>query len=219
MFKIDSTGHANNQFTEGNVGLGVPATVVSADWLNAVQGELIGLLTAAGIAPDKANNGQVLAALQVLYAAKGGSNLQRFKVAVAQAHDEAIRKSQLDEHTGAGHAVFVPSMAATVIKNGAIASELIAVTGAPANATVVINFLLDYGGAGGDTLACLHSPGAVISSGAQCNMTAGYTDSASRTWKSSGQIIVKANALSQVQVTLLTANAPILQLSVAGWWA
>jgi hypothetical protein len=55
-------------FTGGNPGPGtpVPATNFSADWCNSVQGELLSILTAAGIAPDKTQINQVLTAFQKL---------------------------------------------------------------------------------------------------------------------------------------------------------
>lgn len=54
-------------FTGGNPATGEPATVVSADWLNGLQEEQMAILSAAGITPDITNNGQVLAALKVLF--------------------------------------------------------------------------------------------------------------------------------------------------------
>lgn len=55
MHKIASNGATvDNQFTEGNVALNVPATVVSAAWLNAVQGELVNFMTRYGLALNDA---------------------------------------------------------------------------------------------------------------------------------------------------------------------
>lgn len=94
MFKIDSAGATgDNQFTEGDSALGTPATVVSADWLNAVQAELIAILAAAGIAPAKANNAQVYAALQVLFAAKATENTVNTHVAAAAPHSGHAAKA------------------------------------------------------------------------------------------------------------------------------
>ena len=60
MFKIDSTGAtASNTFTEGDPGVGTPATVVSAEWLNAVQGELVDLVVGLGGEPDKGTSDQI----------------------------------------------------------------------------------------------------------------------------------------------------------------
>lgn len=64
MHKIDSNGATNdNEFTEGNPALSVPATVVSAAWLNDVQNELISLLSSVGIAPVKGTQTQVRSAI------------------------------------------------------------------------------------------------------------------------------------------------------------
>lgn len=67
MHRIDGPGATvDNKFTEGDPTAGVPATVVTGSWLNDVQEELLALLTAAGIAPVKGTQNQVLAALRRL---------------------------------------------------------------------------------------------------------------------------------------------------------
>jgi hypothetical protein len=64
MHRIDSAGAtAGNLWTEGNPDTGTPATEISADWMNAVQEEIIGVLTEAGVTPNKANNTQLIAAI------------------------------------------------------------------------------------------------------------------------------------------------------------
>jgi hypothetical protein len=63
MHKIDGPGHANGQFVNEDPDLGRAPTVVTPEWLNAVQGELVALVQAAGIALDKGNSAQVLEAL------------------------------------------------------------------------------------------------------------------------------------------------------------
>lgn len=69
MHRIDSsTATPDNRFTEGDPTIPVPATTVTAAWLNALQEEAIAVLAAAGIAPDKANNAQMLAAILKLIA-------------------------------------------------------------------------------------------------------------------------------------------------------
>lgn len=55
-------------FQGGNSGTGTAATVVSADWLNGVQEELMSILTAASIGENKTAFNQVLTALQALFA-------------------------------------------------------------------------------------------------------------------------------------------------------
>jgi hypothetical protein len=74
MFRIDhSTAAASlaapgaagtpGYFTEGNPGTGTAATVVTADWANMIQEELMAIISAAGLTPDKTNRAQLLAAL------------------------------------------------------------------------------------------------------------------------------------------------------------
>lgn len=71
MHRIDSsTATPDNRFTEGDPTIPVPATTVTAAWLNALQEEAIAVLAAAEIAPDKANNAQMLAAILKLIADK-----------------------------------------------------------------------------------------------------------------------------------------------------
>jgi len=64
MHRIDSAGStAGGQWTAGNPATGTPATELSADWMNAIQEELIAILTEAGVTPTKASNSQVVAAI------------------------------------------------------------------------------------------------------------------------------------------------------------
>lgn len=77
MHKIDSFGATiNNEFTEGNVSLAVPATVVSADWANAVQKELVTIIEAAGLTlltSGTETGDQLLAAVQALITGGGAA--------------------------------------------------------------------------------------------------------------------------------------------------
>ncbi|EPL3437889.1 hypothetical protein QBC30_005002 [Citrobacter freundii] len=52
-------------FTEG--GNGVPPTYPGPDWFNAIQSELLNILRAAGLDPNKMDNTQILAALKKLF--------------------------------------------------------------------------------------------------------------------------------------------------------
>jgi hypothetical protein len=56
-------GDVVGYFTEGNPVSATPATRVSAAWLNAVQEELLNVITAAGLTPTKGTNNQLLASL------------------------------------------------------------------------------------------------------------------------------------------------------------
>ncbi|MBO9647349.1 MAG: hypothetical protein J7605_02480 [Variovorax sp.] len=54
-------------WTEGNPALGQTATLMRASWFNALQQELLNILTAAGVTPSKTAYNQLLASLNLLY--------------------------------------------------------------------------------------------------------------------------------------------------------
>ncbi|MTI13373.1 hypothetical protein [Sansalvadorimonas verongulae] len=54
MHRIDGEGATNdNRFTSGNPQSGVPATVITADWLNAVQEEIVNVIGANNLQKGK----------------------------------------------------------------------------------------------------------------------------------------------------------------------
>lgn len=74
MHRIDtSTATPDNKFTEGDPAVPVAATTVSAAWLNAVQEELVAVITEAGLELKKSDNGQLWKAIsQLITNAKPG---------------------------------------------------------------------------------------------------------------------------------------------------
>ena len=74
MHRIDtSTATPDHKFTEGNPTVPVAATTVSAAWLNAVQEELVAVITGAGLELQKSDNGQLRQAIsQLITNAKPG---------------------------------------------------------------------------------------------------------------------------------------------------
>jgi microcystin-dependent protein len=67
MHRIDGPGAApGGVFTEGDPAVGTPATVVTDDWLNAVQEEAANLVEAAGLSLAKTDNTQMLQAVRFL---------------------------------------------------------------------------------------------------------------------------------------------------------
>ena len=74
MHRIDtSTATPDNKFTEGDPAVPVAATTVSAEWLNAVQEELVAVITGAGLELKKSDNGQLWQAIsQLITNAKPG---------------------------------------------------------------------------------------------------------------------------------------------------
>lgn len=70
MHRIDGPGAtANNRFTDGDPVSGVPATMVTDDWANDIQEELMSILAARGITPVKGTTNQVLTAINGLISA------------------------------------------------------------------------------------------------------------------------------------------------------
>lgn len=75
MFRIDSSGATvDNRFTEGDPALSIPSTVVSAEWLNNVQEELVKTIEEMGIGLDKLQENQHWEAL-LEFAKRGGRKL------------------------------------------------------------------------------------------------------------------------------------------------
>ena len=74
MHRIDtSTATPDNKFTEGDPAVPVAATTVSAAWLNAVQEELVAVITGAGLELKKSDSGQLWQAIsQLITNAKPG---------------------------------------------------------------------------------------------------------------------------------------------------
>jgi hypothetical protein len=82
MYQIDNSSAATTQpastppgtpgfFTDGSVTGGIPATIVPAEWFNAVQQELINVLVAAGITPVKSTFTQLASAIKAIASASG----------------------------------------------------------------------------------------------------------------------------------------------------
>ena len=74
MHRIDtSTATPDHKFTEGDPAVPVAATTVSAEWLNAVQEELVAVITGAGLELKKSDNSQLRQAIsQLITNAKPG---------------------------------------------------------------------------------------------------------------------------------------------------
>lgn len=69
MHRIDGPGAtAEEQFTQGDPAQAIPATVVTDDWLNSVQEELANVVESTGEELDKAQNDQLLLAIQQIIA-------------------------------------------------------------------------------------------------------------------------------------------------------
>ncbi|WP_200286522.1 hypothetical protein [Pantoea ananatis] len=65
--QVDKFGPGKNGFTGGNPQTGELPTALNADFFDSIQEELCAPVEAAGLAVDKANRGQLLAALKLLF--------------------------------------------------------------------------------------------------------------------------------------------------------
>ncbi|RJF84797.1 hypothetical protein D3877_09960 [Azospirillum cavernae] len=61
-----ATSSGRSLFTEGSPATGVPATVITADWLNGVQGEMLTVIQTAGLAPSGGDHTQLLQAIRTI---------------------------------------------------------------------------------------------------------------------------------------------------------
>ncbi|WP_422460225.1 hypothetical protein [Endozoicomonas sp. ALB115] len=67
MHRIDGDGATNdNRFTSGNPQAGIPATVITQEWLNSIQEELVSVIGAEKL--DKSQTNQLLKAIQAMTA-------------------------------------------------------------------------------------------------------------------------------------------------------
>lgn len=73
MHRIDTDGALLERFSNGNPASGQAATVVDADWLNAVQEGIIDVITFAGIALAKGDDTQLRDAIVALIAGVVGT--------------------------------------------------------------------------------------------------------------------------------------------------
>lgn len=68
----DVTDPLKPVYTEGNPALGIPATIVTDDWLNDVQENIMKVIEEAGISPTKGDDSDLLNAIQQLASGGGG---------------------------------------------------------------------------------------------------------------------------------------------------
>lgn len=85
---VTPTADINGEWTNGNVAAGTAPTILDAVWLNSVQRELIAILSAAAIATDPLNDGQVITSLKKLFL-QISNNLSEIKTAGTAAQSSA----------------------------------------------------------------------------------------------------------------------------------
>jgi hypothetical protein len=106
MHRIDGAGATvDNKFTDGDPVGGIQATLVTDDWLNDVQEELMSILAAGAVTPVKGTQNQVLRAIRALGTGVVGSTVNlKMTVSTPSATatitaDEVVVKSGLAGRT------------------------------------------------------------------------------------------------------------------------
>lgn len=97
MFRIDSAGATvDNRFTEGDPALSIPATVVSDEFLNNVQEELVTPIEKMGITLDKLDESQLWAALLAFFLNGGRESVFRHTLANNTSNDDVTDDNNSD---------------------------------------------------------------------------------------------------------------------------
>lgn len=81
MKRIDADGSVGGLFTDGNPGMGVPATVVDAEWLNDVQQEICTVIEGTGATLDGTIYTQLQTAILAMITAGALAAIANFTVA------------------------------------------------------------------------------------------------------------------------------------------
>lgn len=119
MFLIDSSGNVANQFVDADPSTGDLGTEIAADWLNALQNEIAAVITGLGGTLDKANSGQLSAAIASLFpvitANIAAGAVTRAKLA-ALGHQ--VSSSSGNFTTGSGSYVDVTNLTVTITTSG-----------------------------------------------------------------------------------------------------
>jgi hypothetical protein len=133
MHRIDGAGNVGNMFVLEDPTINRPPTEITADFMNAVQQEIAGVIEWSGLTLNKANNAQLLQALQAKFASVSPSGDYGTKLGIQQNQYDAANASAV----GSADAIvadFFPAVAA--LANG----QTLIVRANAANATATPTF-------------------------------------------------------------------------------
>lgn len=125
MHAIDTAGSINGKFSEGNPGTGQRATRVGADWLNDLQGNVLKLLSEAGIEPIKGRDADVLDAIKAIARGVGGGGSGGGGVPSARKISTAGLITTTGEDLSQDRTLTVPSASPAEILAGQVDSKAI----------------------------------------------------------------------------------------------
>lgn len=94
---------APGHFSDGDPRTGQQATIPGADWFNMMTQEILGVLTAAGIVPDKNNRNQLAAAIAAMIAAGAGETGVPWGAISGSIADQPDLAAALNGKAAAGH--------------------------------------------------------------------------------------------------------------------
>ncbi|MGF6220297.1 hypothetical protein [Pseudomonas frederiksbergensis] len=75
---VPSAGLVNGKFVDENPLTGTPGSLIPADWGNGVTGEILEVISAAGMTPSESNLTQLLSAIRSISRSTAGLGIQRF---------------------------------------------------------------------------------------------------------------------------------------------
>lgn len=158
MHKIDGPGATpDNRFTEGDPAIALPATEVTADWLNAVQDEIVNVIESTGIVLDKEDNGQLLDALERVVgdvSARRVQNIAALRALGVTADDGVVYVEGYTSPGDLGGGIFRWDGASTDADDGGLVIKPTAVSGAGRWIRVIADYVTpQMFGAKGDGVA------------------------------------------------------------------
>ncbi|WP_339500227.1 hypothetical protein [Pseudomonas silesiensis] len=191
MHRIDvPSATVDHLFTEGSPTAGVPATIVTADWMNDVQEEVMSVLEAAGIAPVKGTQDQLLKAIRAIsVGAIGTASHVKMSVSAASASATLTAYEIVVGATLGGQVYKLSGLNKTINLASTGAGGMDAGT-APVSGYVAVYAIYNPDSGASALLATNATSAAQPETYSGANMPAGYTASALLT-------VVATNASSQ----------------------
>lgn len=178
MHRIDGPGATiDNRFTDGDPVGGIPATMVTDEWANDVQEELMSVLAAGGVAPVKGTQDQLLKAIRAILGGVTGSS-RNVKMSITAASSSAtLTADQLYVSTSLSGQSFRLTSFSKSVNLATTGAGGMDVGTAPVSGYVSVYAIYNPTTAVSALLACAQatSNGSVYSG---ANMPAGYTASA-----------------------------------------
>lgn len=179
MHRIDvPSATVDHKFTEGSPAGGVPATTVSADWLNDLQENIMAVLTAGGVPGTKGRAADLLDALRGISGAATGTT-RNAKISIPAASSSATFTAyEVSVSAGAGGATYRLSGVVVAVNLAAVGVGGMDVGSPPANGYVALYVIHNPTNGSVQMLAKNATAGVQTMTYTGANMPAGFTASA-----------------------------------------